>query len=260
MFRWWRLDADGNTGHITGQHMNLAVLAINHSIGQLVNAEFKVVVHRVLVDDVHGVHILDPFTGTGNFIVRVMQEIKKTALAHKYKHELHCNEVMLLPYYVASMNIEHEFYELTGRYEPFEGICLVDTFELMESRQAQLSFMTPENTARVERQKRSPITVIIGNPPYQLRSAGGTRDIPIYNKFVDQAKKLNPRFLCMIIPSRWMASGLGLSEFRRTMLNDRRIRKFQEREFLRVPRYTGALGTCDRPEASPIPTLESRLP
>ncbi len=67
--------------------------------------------------------------------------------------------------------------------------------------------------------------VIVGNPPYQLGSDGGTRDIPIYNKFVDQAKKMNPRFLSMIIPSRWMASGLGLSEFRRAMLQDRRIRK-----------------------------------
>jgi site-specific DNA-methyltransferase (adenine-specific) len=67
--------------------------------------------------------------------------------------------------------------------------------------------------------------VIIGNPPYQMGSDGGTRDIPIYNQFVDQAKKLNPRFLSMIIPSRWMASGLGLSEFRKTMLQDRRIRK-----------------------------------
>ncbi|MEK6301849.1 MAG: type ISP restriction/modification enzyme [Acidobacteriota bacterium] len=112
------------------------------------------------------VHILDPFVGTGNFIVRVIQEIKKTALPHKYKHELHCNEVMLLPYYIASMNIEHEYFERTGTYEPFEGICLVDTFELAEGSQTRLSFMTAENTARVERQKRSPIFVIIGNPPY----------------------------------------------------------------------------------------------
>src|SRR5215218_2508838 len=72
--------------------------------------------------------------------------------------------------------------------------------------------------------------VIIGNPPYQLGADGGTRDIPIYNKFVDQAKKLNPRFLSMIIPSRWMATGLGLSEFRRTMLEDRRIRKRVDNE------------------------------
>lgn len=66
--------------------------------------------------------------------------------------------------------------------------------------------------------------VIIGNPPYQLGSDGGTRDIPIYNKFIDQAKKLNPRFLCMVIPSRWMAGGLGLSDFRKSMLEDKRIR------------------------------------
>jgi predicted helicase len=112
------------------------------------------------------VHILDPFVGTGNFIVRVMQEMKRTELEHKYKNELHCNEVMLLPYYIASMNIEHEFYELTGTYEPFEGICLVDTFELAEAK--QISFFATENTERVERQKRSPITVVIGNPPYNV--------------------------------------------------------------------------------------------
>ncbi|HKG12614.1 MAG TPA: type ISP restriction/modification enzyme [Pyrinomonadaceae bacterium] len=111
-----------------------------------------------------GVHILDPFVGTGNFIVHCMQEIKRTQLEQKYAEELHCNEVMLLPYYVASMNIEHEYYELTGRYEPFGGICLVDTFELAEDR--QMSFFSTENTDRVERQKRSPITVVIGNPPY----------------------------------------------------------------------------------------------
>jgi predicted helicase len=114
------------------------------------------------------VHILDPFVGTGNFIVRCMQEMKKTALGYKYKNELHCNEVMLLPYYIASMNIEHEYLELTGAYEPFDGICLVDTFELAEESQRAFAFMTAENTARVERQKKSPIFVIIGNPPYNV--------------------------------------------------------------------------------------------
>jgi len=72
--------------------------------------------------------------------------------------------------------------------------------------------------------------VIVGNPPYQLGCDGGTRDIPIYHKFVDQAKKLNPRFLSMIIPARWMAGGLGLAEFRSTMLGDRRIRKLVDYE------------------------------
>lgn len=88
-------------------------------------------------------------------------------------------------------------------------------------------FIHTESPKKVLKMK---FDVIIGNPPYQMGSDGGTRDIPIYNKFVDQAKKLNPRFLSMIIPSRWMASGLGLSDFRRTMLEDRRIRKLVDYE------------------------------
>ena len=115
------------------------------------------------------VHIIDPFVGTGNFIVRVMREIRKTNLAKKYTTELHCNEVMLLPYYIASMNIEHEFYEATGRYQPFKGICLVDTFELAEdSHYYESSLFTEENTRRVEDQKATPMFVIIGNPSYNV--------------------------------------------------------------------------------------------
>ena len=113
-----------------------------------------------------GVHILDPFVGTGNFMLRVMHEIKRTRLQEKYAGELHCNEVMLLPYYIASMNIEHTFYELANTSQPFEGICLVDTFELAESRQGGL--FTEENTARIERQKQQKLFVIIGNPPYNV--------------------------------------------------------------------------------------------
>jgi predicted helicase len=118
-----------------------------------------------------GVHILDPFVGTGNFITRIIRQIgetRKSALPHKFEHELHCNEIMLLPYYIASMNIEHEYMEQTGQYKPFEGICLTDTFELAEPEQATLAFMSEENTARVKRQKASPIFVVIANPPYNV--------------------------------------------------------------------------------------------
>jgi predicted helicase len=114
-----------------------------------------------------GVHILDPFVGTGNFILRIMREIHEhnpSALRHKYLHELHCNEVMLMPYYIACLNIEHLFFELTGEYEAFPGICLVDTFELVEDR--QMGMFTSDNTERVQRQKEAPIYVVIGNPPY----------------------------------------------------------------------------------------------
>ncbi len=114
-----------------------------------------------------GVHLLDPFVGTGNFIVRIMREIaaqSRLDLSYKYAHELHCNEVMLLPYYIASLNIEHEFLNLMGEYEPYEGICLADTFELAEGMQSEL--FAPENTERVKKQQVTDFFVIIGNPPY----------------------------------------------------------------------------------------------
>ena len=130
------------------------------SVEEILQTEFN----RSLSDS--GVHIIDPFVGTGNFIVRIMREIHKTALADKYQFELHCNEVMLLPYYIASMNIEHELFEATSTYQPFEGVCLVDTFELAEDR--QLPLFALENTHRVEDQKKAPMFVIIGNPPYNM--------------------------------------------------------------------------------------------
>ncbi|MFC1836409.1 type ISP restriction/modification enzyme [Thermodesulfobacteriota bacterium] len=130
------------------------------SVEEILKKEFG----KSLSDE--GVHILDPFVGTGNFITRIMREIKKTSLPQKYAHELHCNEVMLLPYYIASMNIEHEYYERTGEYKPFEGICLVDTFELAEDKQPELPMFTEENTERVERLRKTKLFVIIGNPPY----------------------------------------------------------------------------------------------
>ncbi len=130
------------------------------SVEEILGFEFN----RSLSDS--GVHIIDPFVGTGNFIVRTMREIRPIALEDKYQSELHCNEVMLLPYYIASMNIEHEFYEATGDYRPFDGICLVDTFDLAEDR--QLPLFAPDNTRRVESQKETPMFVVIGNPPYNV--------------------------------------------------------------------------------------------
>ena len=131
------------------------------SVEHILLTEFN----RSLADT--GVNIIDPFVGTGNFIVRTMQELDPISLARKYTAdppELQCNEVMLLPYYIASLNIEHQFYTATNRYVPYEGLCLVDTFEIAEERQLQL--FTPDNTARVEKQKETPMFVVIGNPPY----------------------------------------------------------------------------------------------
>ena len=132
------------------------------SVAHILETEFG----RSLSDT--GVHIIDPFVGTGNFIVRLMHDIQGTALEAKYRHELHCNEVMLLPYYIASLNIEQEYYQRMGTYLPFEGIALADTFELFEGQQQHIMF-TQENTERVERQKASEMFVVIGNPPYNTQ-------------------------------------------------------------------------------------------
>src|SRR5438105_739837 len=139
-----------------------------------------------------GVHILDPFVGTGNFIVNMMDKIKATDLPYKYENELHCNEVKLLPYYIASMNIEHAYFDRTGEYRAFPGICLVDTFELAEAEQASLGFITAENASRVKRQKESPIFVIIGNPPYNAGQVNEddnnkNRKYPVIDKRVSES-------------------------------------------------------------------------
>ena len=130
------------------------------------------------------VHIIDPFTGTGTFIVRLLQSglIAPAELLRKYQHELHANEIVLLAYYIAAINIEETFHGMSmprvdysvkrritasaASYVPFEGIVLTDTFQLAETRSATSEQMFPENNRRVRRQKQSPIRVVIGNPPY----------------------------------------------------------------------------------------------
>ena len=101
------------------------------------------------------VYIIDPCTGTGNFIVNLLRRMPGRDLPRVYREQLFANEVMLLPYYIAALNIEHAYYELTGTYEPFEGLCFVDTLDLAEGSQHQLGFMTEKNAERVERQRRS---------------------------------------------------------------------------------------------------------
>jgi predicted helicase len=113
-----------------------------------------------------GVSILDPCTGTGNFVVNLMRRVPRRDLPRVYGGQLFANEVMLMPYYISALNIEHAYLELTGKYEPFEGLCFVDTLDMAEDR--QMSMFAERNTERVARQRREPITVIIGNPPYNV--------------------------------------------------------------------------------------------
>jgi predicted helicase len=114
------------------------------------------------------VYIIDPCTGTGNFVVNLLRRMPGRDLPRVYREQLFANEVMLLPYYIASLNIEHAYYDLTGTYESFEGLCFVDTLDLAEGSQHSLGFMTEKNAERVERQRKTPITVVIGNPPYNM--------------------------------------------------------------------------------------------
>ncbi len=114
-----------------------------------------------------GTFILDPCTGTGNFIAHLIQNfIPRRNLEEMYRSQLFANEVMLMPYYIASLNIEHAYWERMGERRPFEGLCFVDTLDMAEA--PQLGLFTEKNTARVQRQKEAPIDVIIGNPPYNV--------------------------------------------------------------------------------------------
>lgn len=112
-----------------------------------------------------GVQILDPCVGTGNFIVNLIQRISGGTLRQKYASDLFCNEIMLLPYYIASLNIEHAYYERTSEYKPFEGICFADTLNL-EGQQMEL--FSERNTERIQRERDAKIMVVIGNPPYNV--------------------------------------------------------------------------------------------
>ena len=115
-----------------------------------------------------GVHVLDPFTGTGTFMVRLLQSGLVTShdLARKYAEELHANEILLLPYYIAAANIETTYEELSGSASPFPGLVLTDSFQSWEDEDNPDLDIIPENNNRLAKQKQLTIQVIVGNPPY----------------------------------------------------------------------------------------------
>ena len=135
---------------------------ILHSVNHLLQKEFGQTLGS------KGVHIIDPFTGTGTFITRLIQSglIKPEELPHKYRHEIHANELVLLAYYIAAINIEAAYHgQVIDEYTPFEGICLTDTFQMYE-KDDLVDELLEDNSARRKRQKELDIRVIVGNPPY----------------------------------------------------------------------------------------------
>ena len=140
---------------------------IIRSVEWVLNKEFG----RSISDE--RVNVIDPFTGTGTFITRLLQLgiIKPEDLERKYKREIFANEIVLLAYYIASVNIENAYHDLSGKdtYEPFGGICLTDTFQLYETGAPTLDDrIFRENSDRVNEQRKQPITVVMGNPPYSI--------------------------------------------------------------------------------------------
>jgi predicted helicase len=164
-----------------------AVDFIVHSVDAVLRQHFQ-----ASVSD-RGVQIIDPFTGTGTFLVRLLQSdlIRPEDLLHKYQHELHANEIVLLAYYIAAVNIESAFHARAGHYQPFDGIVLTDTFQMSESDQADTEgTFSRENTDRVERQKHQPIRVVMGNPPYSVgqENANDNNQNQSYPKLDDRVR------------------------------------------------------------------------
>ena len=150
---------------------------IIHSVNDVLKSEFGQTLGS------KGVHILDPFTGTGTFITRLLQSglIKPEELEHKYKHEIHANEIVLLAYYIAAINIEAVYHDMAREnaiakgesgedmpYAPFDGIVLTDTFQLYEQDKDMIADLLPDNSERRTAQKEHDIRVIVGNPPYSM--------------------------------------------------------------------------------------------
>ncbi|MFM7884257.1 MAG: N-6 DNA methylase, partial [Microcystis panniformis] len=142
------------------------------SVDYLVHKHFG----KLLADP--GVEILDPATGTGTFVKELIEYLPKDKLRYKYKHEMHCNEVAILPYYIANLNIEFTYKQKMGEYEEFEHICFVDTLDhaAFHLKQMDLFAMSVENTQRIQNQNDRNISVIIGNPPYNAKQENFNQD------------------------------------------------------------------------------------
>ena len=154
---------------------------IIHSINHLLKTEFN----QELGSE--GVHILDPFTGTGTFITRLLQSglIPADKLPHKYANEIHANELVLLAYYIAAINIEAVYHgQVGGEYQPFKGICLTDTFQMYEQEDRIQDQLKENSRRRTHQRSLQDIRVIIGNPPYSIgqRSENDNNDNVAYPK------------------------------------------------------------------------------
>lgn len=143
---------------------NEVVNYILHAADRILRKEFG----KCLADE--GVRILDPFTGTGTFVVNLLQDeelIPTEKLPNKYANEIYCNEILLLAYYIATINIEHAYHSrMPQEYIPFEGAVLTDTFQMHEDGDTIDAKIFAKNTERILRQMETPIDVIVGNPPY----------------------------------------------------------------------------------------------
>ena len=140
---------------------------ILHSVNDVLQDEFgKTLGSR-------DVHILDPFAGTGTFITRLIQSglIPKQDIPYKYKNEIHANEIVLLAYYIACINVEAVYQDIVkeNQYQPFNGMVLTDTFQLYEQDRDMVANLLPDNSNRRTAQKERDITVVIGNPPYSAK-------------------------------------------------------------------------------------------
>ncbi len=148
-----------------------------HSVNDVLKKEFN----RSLSDE--NIYILDPFTGTGTFITRLLQTgiINKKDLPRKYEKEIFANEIVLLAYYIAAISIENAYHDIMNEesYSSFEGICLTDTFQLGESDGSEKIISVdifPQNSARVVKQKKAPLRIIFGNPPYSVGQKSANDD------------------------------------------------------------------------------------